>query len=51
MNRLKYLSKRLLMALPVLWLGTSMTWFIIYQGPIDPAANVLSETQTQNTER
>jgi peptide/nickel transport system permease protein len=51
MNRLKYLSKRLLMALPVLWLGTSMTWFIIYQGPIDPAANVLSDTQTQNTER
>jgi len=39
------------MTIPVLWLGTSMTWYIIFQGPIDPAANVLSETQTQNTER
>jgi peptide/nickel transport system permease protein len=51
MNRLKYIGKRLLMAFPVLWLGTSMTWFIIFQGPVDPAANVLSETQTQNTAR
>ncbi|MFB6175749.1 MAG: ABC transporter permease [Halobaculum sp.] len=51
MNRLKYIGKRLLMAFPVLWLGTSMTWYIIFQGPVDPAANVLSETQTQNTAR
>ena len=42
MNRLKYIAKRLLMSVPVLWLGTSMTWFIIYQGPVDPAANLLS---------
>ncbi|WP_277552564.1 ABC transporter permease [Halobaculum limi] len=42
MNRLKYIAKRFLMSVPVLWLGTSMTWFIIYQGPIDPAANLLS---------
>ncbi|QZP38399.1 ABC transporter permease [Halobaculum magnesiiphilum] len=42
MNRLKYIVKRVLMSVPVLWLGTSMTWFIIYQGPVDPAANLLS---------
>ncbi|WP_284013799.1 ABC transporter permease [Halobaculum litoreum] len=51
MSKWRYLGKRLLMSIPVLWLGTSMTWFIIFQGPIDPAANVLSNTQTQNTER
>ncbi|WP_435064939.1 ABC transporter permease [Halobaculum sp. EA56] len=51
MSKWRYLGKRLLMSVPVLWLGTSMTWYIIFQGPIDPAANVLSNTQTQNTER
>ncbi|MFB6221423.1 MAG: ABC transporter permease [Halolamina sp.] len=51
MSRLKYLGKRLLMSFPVLWLGTSMTWFIIYQGPINPAAYVLSESQTQDPEK
>ena len=48
MSRLRYLGKRLLMSLPVLWLGTSLTWFIIFMGPIDPAANLLSESDTQN---
>jgi peptide/nickel transport system permease protein len=51
MSRWRYFGKRLLMTIPVLWLGTSMTWYIVFRGPIDPAANVLSETQTQNTER
>ncbi|MFC7070282.1 ABC transporter permease [Halobaculum lipolyticum] len=42
MSRLKYIAKRFLLSVPVLWLGTSLTWFIIYQGPVDPAANLLS---------
>ncbi len=45
MNRLKYIGKRILMSVPVLWLGTSMTWFIIFQGPVDPAANLLSNQE------
>ncbi|QDX41110.1 ABC transporter permease [Salarchaeum sp. JOR-1] len=48
MSRLKYLGKRVLMMIPVVWLGASMTWFIIFMGPIDPAARLLSEGQTRN---
>jgi peptide/nickel transport system permease protein len=51
MSRLKYLGKRLLMSFPVLWLGTSMTWLIIYQGPINPAVYVLSQSQMQDPEK
>ena len=38
------------MAIPVIWLGTTMTWFIIFMGPIDPASRLLSEGQTRNPE-
>ena len=48
MSRARYLAKRLLMAIPVVWLGTSMTWFIIFMGPVDPAARLLSEGQVRN---
>ncbi|MFB6152117.1 MAG: ABC transporter permease [Haloarculaceae archaeon] len=48
MSRLRYLGKRLLMMVPVVWLGTSMTWFIIFMGPVDPAARLLSEGQLRN---
>lgn len=48
MSRARYLAKRLLMAIPVVWLGTSMTWYIIFQGPIDPATRLLSEGQVRN---
>ncbi|GAB7093298.1 ABC transporter permease [Halolamina litorea] len=48
MSRARYLGKRFLMALPVVWLGTTMTWFIIFMGPIDPAARLLSEGQVRN---
>jgi peptide/nickel transport system permease protein len=48
MSRLRYLAKRLAMTVPVLWAGMSMTWFAIYMGPIDPAAGVLGDTQTQD---
>ncbi|MFC7141149.1 ABC transporter permease [Halosimplex aquaticum] len=50
MSRLKYLGKRLLLSIPVVWLGTSLTWFVIYMGPIDPAARLLSEGQMRNTD-
>ena len=45
MNRLKYVAKRILMAFPVLWLGLSITWYTIYQGPIDPATNLVSNQE------
>jgi len=47
-SKLNYLAKRLLMSVPVVWLGTSMTWFIIFMGPVDPASRLLSEGQTRN---
>ncbi|WP_158854643.1 ABC transporter permease [Halorhabdus sp. CUG00001] len=48
MSRLGYLAKRFAMAIPVVWLGTTITWFIIFMGPIDPAARLLSEGQMRN---
>jgi len=48
MTKLRYLAKRLLLSVPVVWLGTSMTWFIIYMGPIDPATRLLSQGQLRN---
>ncbi|MFB6244057.1 MAG: ABC transporter permease [Halobaculum sp.] len=45
MKRLKYIVKRILMGFPVLWLGTSITWYVIYQGPVDPATNLLSNQE------
>ena len=50
MSRLTYLGKRLLLSIPVVWIGTTMTWFAIFMGPIDPAARLLSEGQTRNTD-
>ena len=48
MTKLRYLGKRLLLSVPVVWLGTSMTWFIIFMGPVDPAARLLSQGQLRN---
>lgn len=48
MSRAQYLGKRLLMSIPVVWIGTSMTWFIIFMGPVDPASRLLSEGQVRN---
>ena len=48
MSRLKYLGKRFLLSIPVIWIGTSMTWFVIFMGPRDPAARLLSEGQMRN---
>mgnify|MGYP000061897115 CR=1 FL=1 len=47
-SRLGYLAKRVAMAIPVVWLGTTLTWFIIFMGPIDPASRLLSEGQIRN---
>jgi len=43
MRRVRYLAKRLLLAIPVVWLGTSFTWAAIYLGPIDPAAIIVGQ--------
>lgn len=48
MTRWKYIGKRLLMAIPVIWLGISLTWVTIFMGPIDPVANLLSEDEIRN---
>jgi peptide/nickel transport system permease protein len=47
-SRLRYVAKRLALSVPVVWLGTTMTWAIIFLGPIDPATRLLSEGQTRN---
>jgi len=41
MNRLVYLLKRLLLSIPVLWLGTTATFVIIRLGPLNPAAAIV----------
>ncbi len=41
MNRLLYLGKRLLLAVPVLLFGITMSFLILYKGPIDPVLNIL----------
>jgi len=41
MNRLAYLAKRLLLSLPVVWLGTTATFLIIRVGPLNPAAAIV----------
>jgi len=51
MGRLTYLGKRFLLAIPVIWLGTSFTWYAIFMGPIDPAANLVGQTDPQNSEK
>lgn len=41
MNRLSYFLKRALLAVPVLWLGTTATFLIIRVGPLNPAAAIV----------
>mgnify|MGYP000371512218 CR=1 FL=1 len=47
MSRLKYLGKRLLLSIPVVLFGTSITFVLLRMGPIDPAAAILGGQQTQ----
>jgi len=41
MNRLIYFFKRVLLSIPVLWLGTTATFLIIRAGPLNPAAAIV----------
>ncbi|QDX40224.1 ABC transporter permease [Salarchaeum sp. JOR-1] len=41
MNRLAYLLKRILLSIPVVIFGTSLTFIILYAGPIDPVSAIL----------
>jgi peptide/nickel transport system permease protein len=41
MNRVVYVLKRLVLAIPVLWLGTTATFAIIRLGPLSPAAAII----------
>ena len=40
-NRLIYLFRRLLMSIPVVWLGVTATFLIIRVGPLNPAAAIV----------
>jgi peptide/nickel transport system permease protein len=51
MRRLRYLGKRLLLAIPVIWIGTSFTWYAIFMGPIDPAAALVGQTDAANSNK
>jgi peptide/nickel transport system permease protein len=55
MSRWTYFAKRLVLSIPVIIFGTSLTFFIIYTGPIDPVTSILgmgaTPEQIQNLER
>ena len=44
MSRWSYFARRLVMSIPVLILGTTITFMIIRVGPLDPAAAILGPT-------
>ena len=46
MNRLLYLFKRLLLALPVVLFGVTLTFLILYEGPYDPVLQILGRDAT-----
>ncbi len=46
MSRWTYFAKRLVLAIPVILFGTSLTFFIIYAGPVDPATAILGQKAT-----
>jgi len=50
MNRLVYLLKRILLAIPVLWLGTTATFAIIRLGPLNPAAAIVGPINSAEAE-
>jgi peptide/nickel transport system permease protein len=47
MSRWSYFGKRLLLSVPVILFGTSLTFIILYAGPIDPATAILGQGATQ----
>ena len=46
MNKLLYLLKRLLLAVPVFLFGITMTFLVLYKGPIDPVLSILGQDAT-----
>ena len=50
MSRLGYLARRLLLAIPVVIFGTSLTFLIIRLGPVDPAAAIVGSPDTPSAQ-
>jgi peptide/nickel transport system permease protein len=46
MSRWSYFAKRLVLSIPVILFGTTITFFVIYAGPIDPAYAILGAQAT-----
>ena len=46
MSRWSYFAKRLVLSIPVILFGTSLTFIILYTGPIDPASSILGSNAT-----
>ncbi|WP_336035890.1 ABC transporter permease [Halobacterium yunchengense] len=46
MSRWSYFAKRLVLSIPVILFGTTITFFVIYAGPIDPAYAILGQQAT-----
>ncbi|GGL35247.1 peptide ABC transporter permease [Halarchaeum grantii] len=46
MRRWAYLAKRLVLAVPVVLFGTSLTFLLLYAGPVNPAASILGQGAT-----
>ena len=44
MSRWSYFARRLVMSVPVVLLGSTITFMIIFAGPLDPAAAILGPT-------
>ncbi|MFC7167165.1 ABC transporter permease [Halospeciosus flavus] len=44
MSRWQYFARRLLLSIPVVVFGTTVTFLIIFAGPIDPAAAILGQS-------
>jgi peptide/nickel transport system permease protein len=51
MNRLKYAAQRLLMGVPVVLFGLTVTFLILYLGPLDPIRAILGKDATPTAVR
>lgn len=51
MNRLTYLGKRLALGIPVILFGLTMSFLIMYRGPIDPVLTILGRDATASDVR
>ena len=47
MSRWSYFARRLLLAIPVVLFGTTLTFVFIYMGPIDPVSAILGPQSSQ----